>query len=294
MDNCMMISDEIVEWVKKSQGTFFNDISHVGIDRIISDLLSFQKPFQQYDILSKYTCVKDRKILEIGSGLGINLLVWMKAFNVDGYGIEPAAVGFGSSYEISKKMFHLNDVDPERIVNAVGENMPFEDNSFDIVYSSNVLEHVQSPFNVLDEAIRVVRPGGIIQIVYPNYMSYYDGHYSVFHPPILWEGLFPWYVQHIWRRDPSFAKTLNTELNYFWTKNTLEMLRKKHEFSVLSLGEDVFYERMCSFDFEAKGGLAKVKRVVKLSGKLKLNKIIAKMILLSKGWAPIILTMEKS
>ena len=288
-----MIDDEIIALIKKTQGSFFNNISHVEIDKIVSNLLSFQKPLYQSDILSKYTSVKNKKILEIGSGLGINLLVWIKAFDVDGYGVEPAAVGFGSSYEISKKIFHLNGIDPERIVNAVGESIPFEDNSFDIVYSSNVLEHVQSPFNVIDEAIRVVRPGGIIQIVYPNYMSYYDGHYSVFHPPILWKNLFPWYVKHIWKRDPSFAKTINTELNYFWTKNALKILRKKYKFSVLSFGEEVFYERMCSFDFDAKGGLAKVKRLVKLSGKLKLNKIIAKMILLLKGWTPIILTMKK-
>jgi len=288
-----LINDEIIEAVKNTQGVFFNKISHVEIKNILSNILSFEKPFYQKEILSKYTPIENRKILEIGSGLGINLLVWIKAFKADGYGIEPAASGFDSSHDISKRIFYLNHIDPNRIINATGEKIPFEDHSFDIVYSTNVLEHVRSPLKVIDEALRVVKPGGIVQIVYPNYLSYYDGHYSVFHPPLLWKDFFPWYVKHIWRRDPSFAKTIHTELNIFWTYNILKTLHGKYGFRVLSFGEEVFYERMSSFDFEAKGGLSKVKHLVEIAGKLRLNKILAKTVLLMKGWSPIILTMQK-
>jgi SAM-dependent methyltransferase len=41
-----------------------------------------------------------------------------------------------------------------------GGAMPFEDSSFDVVFSKQVLEHVHDPRRVLAEVRRVLRPGG--------------------------------------------------------------------------------------------------------------------------------------
>jgi len=42
-------------------------------------------------------------------------------------------------------------------------NLPFDDNSFDVVISDQVLEHVQgNPEKIFEESIRVVKPGGLI------------------------------------------------------------------------------------------------------------------------------------
>ena len=41
-----------------------------------------------------------------------------------------------------------------------GERIPFEDGRFDIVYSTQVLEHVHRPEPLLAEVARVLRPGG--------------------------------------------------------------------------------------------------------------------------------------
>ena len=41
-----------------------------------------------------------------------------------------------------------------------GRNIPFPDGDFDVVFSSNVLEHVQSLPELLTEVRRVLRPGG--------------------------------------------------------------------------------------------------------------------------------------
>src|SRR5207245_1166743 len=127
------------------------------------------------------------------------------------------------------------------------------DNSFDIVYSTNVLEHTDRPLAVLCESLRVLRPGGTLQFVFPSYGSYYDGHYGVFHPPVLWRGFFPWYVRWIWGRDPAFARTLRTELNVGWTLRALRKMAKTRHFEVLGLGQDVFRERMVSLKFGAWG-----------------------------------------
>jgi hypothetical protein len=34
---------------------------------------------------------------------------------------------------------------------------------------------------------RVLRPGGLLHMEMPNYLSYFEGHYLVFQPPIIWK-----------------------------------------------------------------------------------------------------------
>ena len=45
---------------------------------------------------------------------------------------------------------------------AGGEKLPFLDQSFDNIFSVKVFHHLESPFNVLDEMIRVLAKGGKI------------------------------------------------------------------------------------------------------------------------------------
>ena len=100
-------------------------------------------------------------------------------------------------------------------------------------------------------------------------------------------------MKRIWGRDPEFAKTLRTELNVCWTKKRLRYLKTKYHIKVVSLGEDIFLDRMQTLDFEAWGGLTKVKKALNLINNIGLISIAAKVILSLKGWNPIILTLRK-
>ena len=110
-----------------------------------------------------------------------------------------------------------------------GEMLPFSDESFDLVYSSNVLEHTERPATVLDEALRVLKPGGILHFEMPNFLAYFEGHYMVLEPPILWKGLLPFWIKHVCRRDDHFARTLRTEINPIWIKPKLKRLGSKYD-----------------------------------------------------------------
>ena len=44
---------------------------------------------------------------------------------------------------------------------AAGEELPFADGTFDLVYCCDVLEHVSDPSRVVTESVRVLRPGGV-------------------------------------------------------------------------------------------------------------------------------------
>lgn len=59
---------------------------------------------------------------------------------------------------------------------GVGERLPFADASFDVVMSSNVMEHVRQPGLVADEMLRVAKPGGVVLISYTAWLSPWGGH----------------------------------------------------------------------------------------------------------------------
>lgn len=54
--------------------------------------------------------------------------------------------------------------------------LPFADKAVDIVFSSNLLEHVPEMGLAADEMVRVTRPGGLIYVSYTNWLSPWGAH----------------------------------------------------------------------------------------------------------------------
>ena len=59
---------------------------------------------------------------------------------------------------------------------GLAEQSPLADDSVDIAFSSNLLEHVQDFGHVADEIVRVVRPGGIAVLSYTVWLGPWGGH----------------------------------------------------------------------------------------------------------------------
>ena len=62
---------------------------------------------------------------------------------------------------------------------AVGQSLPFADDTFEAVFSFAVLEHVKDPFACSRELIRVLRPGGVLyaQVPFLSPLHAYPDHY---------------------------------------------------------------------------------------------------------------------
>ena len=81
--------------------------------------------------------------------------------------------------------------------------MPVASNSVDLIVSLQVLEHVQSPHRVIEEAYRVLKPGGHFFFAYENYLSFYEPHYRVRWLPLLPKPLGAAYLRRL-GRNPQF------------------------------------------------------------------------------------------
>lgn len=65
------------------------------------------------------------------------------------------------------------------------ERLPVRNQSVDIVFSSNLLEHVPEPLLAADEMARVTKPGGVMVLSYTNWLSPWGGHET---SPFHWSG----------------------------------------------------------------------------------------------------------
>ncbi len=50
-------------------------------------------------------------------------------------------------------------------------SLPFEDQSFDCVVSTELIEHMRAPFLLLTSMVRVMAPGGVLVLTMPNYWN---------------------------------------------------------------------------------------------------------------------------
>jgi len=290
-----MVPPSVFEQVEQGLGKYFEPIARIRRDILAKDMLNPDKAVKHLETLKRYADVRGKRLLEIGSGYGTNLIVWIKHFDVDAVGIEPEGEGFSSTIEVSRELCRSNGVDPDKVMAYQGEMLPFPDESFDLVYSSNVLEHTERPATVLDEALRVLRPGGILHFEMPNFLAYFEGHYMVLQPPILWKGLLPFWVKHVCRRDDHFARTLRTEINPIWIKRELKRLGSKYDLTLVSLGEELFVERLRqTFQFETSGVGSKIGPLIRGLGFLNYRDFVSRLIIVFKGHYPIYMTVRKN
>lgn len=290
--DCIVTEDAFAR-VRDSQGLYFEPLQGLDPNQFAADTLDPTRAEEAATVLQRIVSLQGKRVLEIGAGCGVMHIVWSKKFGIDGYAIEPEQEGFGESAAIARDLIAANGLDPERIIGATGESLPFKDNHFDIVYSSNVLEHTADPMQVLREAVRVVRPGGIVQLVCPNYLSYFDGHYAAFHPPIFSNRFFCWWMKTIYGKDPAFAATIRTELNPVWARRGIIGISGITPLDLLGLGQDVFRERMNDATVGRWMALGKVGRLVRFASALKLNRIAAEIAIALQGWTPLIITLRK-
>ncbi|WOF17125.1 class I SAM-dependent methyltransferase [Methanoplanus sp. FWC-SCC4] len=98
-----------------------------------------------------------KKIIEVGCGTGQTLEIFSRRHSTTGL-------------DISKNALKIAKSKCDNPVNGDMFNMPFPDETFDLVYNSGVIEHFREPGNIraIKEMARITRKGGNLMIIVPN------------------------------------------------------------------------------------------------------------------------------
>lgn len=62
---------------------------------------------------------------------------------------------------------HMFSSSKEKFIDADVKDLPFDENIFDTILLTQVLEHINEPFKALDEIKRVIKPNGILVLSVP-------------------------------------------------------------------------------------------------------------------------------
>ena len=111
--------------------------------------------------------LKDKKILEVGCGKGKESLELSRA------GAEVTGIDFSHNAISSLKNIIEATSSKMTALQCDARNLPFQGNSFDLVFSQGVIEHFTNPQPLLREQFRVLKPGGIIVVEVPNKYNIY-------------------------------------------------------------------------------------------------------------------------
>lgn len=104
--------------------------------------------------LVKFDGYAGKAVLEVGCGAAIDLARFAKA-GARASGVDVAA----SAIELAKANFEQQQLTGDFRV-ASGEELPFPDASFDLVYAHGVVQYTPNPQRLVDECRRVLKPGG--------------------------------------------------------------------------------------------------------------------------------------
>jgi ubiquinone/menaquinone biosynthesis C-methylase UbiE len=175
----------------------------------------------------------ERKILDLGSGKGGFLIEATKR------GLDVSGIEYNPAYIDSAKKAADEEGIVLKVLQGRGEEIPFEDASFDFVNISEVIEHVESPEQVLAEVYRISTQTSKVYMSVPARFSMRDPHYKwwgINWMPRSWSAMMVHMAHRA--RDAvhhAGAQTLS-EMHYFTLKEVGRMLTK-NKFSYIDIRE---------------------------------------------------------
>ncbi|MBN1484753.1 MAG: class I SAM-dependent methyltransferase [Chloroflexia bacterium] len=175
----------------------------------------YQERYQGEKLSSVRACLgppAGRPVLDVGAGMGgFAVALAREGARVTALEFNPA---YGPIIRLRGRRYGLE----LPVARGAGERLPFPPAQFDLVCAWDVLEHVQEPQAVLQEAWRVLRPEGAFLLTVINRWAFRDPHY---HLPFLNWLPRPWAEAWIRRarrgkQDSAFADRQDlSDMHYF-------------------------------------------------------------------------------
>jgi SAM-dependent methyltransferase len=127
---------------------------------------------RRLQMVRRWAPLGDKRVLDVGCGVGMYTAAFRR---------ETPHV-FGIEVELERALEARERA--SGVSQAVGERLPFPNDAFDVVFSHEVLEHVDDDRACVVEIVRVVRPGGRIVVFVPNRLYPFETH------GVFWRGRY--------------------------------------------------------------------------------------------------------
>ncbi|MHC1708553.1 MAG: class I SAM-dependent methyltransferase [Bacteroidales bacterium] len=175
----------------KEQFPNFN-LNDPGVVSALDELPLWSAPFG-IELLDRIHFRKNCRLLDIGSGTGFPLLEVAERMGEGSmaYGIDP----WREAVDRINHKVSIYGIRKVEVIQGMAENMPFQDNTFDLVLSNNGLNNVEDIEKVLSECYRVTKPGA--QLLFTAnlpgtmiefYRALHEAVRGVCHQPEVWRG----------------------------------------------------------------------------------------------------------
>lgn len=93
----------------------------------------------------------EARVVEIGSGAHGLIFFFNSKHSV---GVDPLAADYAKLFPKWQRRVPT--------ISALGERLPFSDQTFDVVLCDNVVDHAESPAQIVSELARILAPGGLL------------------------------------------------------------------------------------------------------------------------------------
>jgi len=129
------------------------------------------RPFTAYPdqlsryIFNRYNIELGQKVLDIGCGRGEFLRGFIRC-GAQGYGVDRSLTAAALCPDAELRTANLDH-----------EALPYGDNFFDVVFSKSVIEHFYYPEHLMIEIHRVLKPGGLVITLCPDW----EFNYRIYH-----------------------------------------------------------------------------------------------------------------
>jgi 2-polyprenyl-3-methyl-5-hydroxy-6-metoxy-1,4-benzoquinol methylase len=141
-------------------------------------------------ITARFSLPVHPRLLDVGCALG-SMLQEAKTLGWDAVGVETSE--FAARYAAE----HTGC----SVFAGTLEKASFPSESFDVVTLMDVIEHVPEPIGLVAEICRVLRPGGVVLVVTPNFASFFVWLYGP-------KAYGVWPDQHVVYFEPSSMRTV--------------------------------------------------------------------------------------
>jgi len=217
------IPDYLIHKVKAHiRDEYRNIFSEKMVESHFNNYILTDLSLAQLKITRDTTGIKSgQRLCDLGCGYGTFVLVCRQTC-IDATGVDLA------EYQIKFGRKRMKYELPNDNISAAyqfgdARNTGMPEKSFDVVSAWNVLEHIKDYDKVIQEAYRLLKPGGYFVGIAPNYCAFRnEAHYQVPWLPLLPRRLAKFYLQILGKRADFFEN----EIHYVTNWGILKKLRK--------------------------------------------------------------------